>query len=242
MADSLKIMKIIRTVALALFIFALVLAADAQVATPQPGRAAAHTPPTAIAPLSPDLTPLLGQLQQVAQSTNLDMAKLRIEKWKTDSDNKKRAQQNADSISRNLTSALPGMVDQVRANPQSLAATFKLYRNLNALYDVAAGLAESAGAFGSKAEYEALARDAANIDNLRRSMGDKMAEMAAFQDTELSRLRTQLAQATAPPPAPPKKIVVDDEEKPKKPAARKKKPAAKPAASKPADTPTSKPQ
>jgi hypothetical protein len=236
--------KLIRTGALIACVLAVVVTASAQVASPQPGRVQA--PATPIPSMSSDLIPLLAQLQPAVQNTNLDIAKLRIEKWKTDSNVKQQAQQNADSIARNITSALPGMVDQVRANPQSLAAAFKLYRNVGALYDVLSGLAESAGAFGSKTEYDALARDVGQIDNIRRAMGDKLAEMAAFKDNEIVRLRAQAAQAAAPP-SPPKRIVVDDEEKPKKPA-KKKKPAttAKPAtgtASKPAGSDTgTKPQ
>lgn len=173
-----------------------------------------------------DLNPILGQLEQTAQALNLKLAKLRIEKWKADGGSKQQAQQNADSISRNLTAALPGMIGQVRANPQSLALDFKLYRNVSALYDVAASLTEAAGAFGPKAEYESLASEVANLDNVRRAMGDKLENMAAMTDSEVSRLRAQIAQAAAPPPEPPKKIVIDDaEEKPKKPV-RKKKPAA----------------
>ncbi len=238
MADALKSTK---TGALAACFLALALVAHAQVAAPQP-RTQTPAPATPIAPLAGDVIPLLGQVQQVAQSTNLDIAKLRIEKWKADSAMKQRVQQNADSISRNLTSALPGMLDQVRANPQSLAAMFNLYRDLNLVCDYTSTLADTAGMFGSKSEYDALGTDAANLENLRRAMGDKLAQMAAFRDNEITRLRTQLAQATAPPPAPPKKVVVDDEEKPKKPATRKKKPTAKPATEKPAETGTSKPQ
>jgi hypothetical protein len=210
-----------KTLAVLLCISMLPAFAGAQVA----GRT---EPSTTAAPqgIVSDLNPILGQLEQTAQALNLKLAKLRIEKWKADTGSKQQAQQNADSISRNLTSALPGMVAQVRANPQSLALDFKLYRNVSALYDVAASLTETAGAFGPKADYDSLASEVANLDNVRRAMGDKLENMAALTDTEITRLRTQIAQASAPPPEPPKKIVIDDAaEKPKK-SAKKKKPAA----------------
>jgi hypothetical protein len=149
-----------------------------------------------------DLSPILGQLQQTAQSLNLKLARLRIEKWKADSSVKQQVQQHADSISRNLTAALPGMIEQVRANPQSLATEFKLYRNVSALYDVTSSLTESAGAFGPKSDYDSLAGELENMDNLRRALGDKVENLAALKDTEVSRLQTQIAQAAAAPPAP----------------------------------------
>ncbi len=197
------------------------LAASAQVSSPRP----ASTQAPAAAQPAP-IVSLLPSLQQTAAAINLDIARLRIEKWKGDSSAKQQAQQNADSISRNITAALPGMMDQVRANPQSLAAAVKLYRNVNALYDVFSGLTESAGAFGSRPEYDALANNASKLDNVRRTLGEQLENMAAANDAEIVRLRTQATRVATPPP-PPKKIIVDEE--PAKKAAPKKKTAAKPA-------------
>lgn len=212
-----------KTRAIVLCISLLPVLAGAQVAgRTEPSNTA---PPQATVS---DLSPILGQLQQTAQSLNLKLARLRIEKWKTDSSIRQQAQQHADSISRNLTAALPGMIDQVRANPQSLAVEFKLYRNVSALYDVTSSLTESAGAFGPKSDYDSLAGELENMDNLRRALGDKVENLAALKDTEISRLQTQIAQAAAAPPTPPQKVVIDDQEqKPKKSTpAKKKKPAA----------------
>jgi len=107
------------------------------------------------------------------------------------------------------------MVAQVRASPQSLAAIFKLYRNLNALYDVLSALAESAGAFGPKADYGALAAHASSLDSLRRTMADYLESLAAARDAEIAGLRARAATA------PPGKIVIDQESPPKR--SRKKK-------------------
>src|SRR5690349_5477599 len=95
---------------------------------------------------------LLGQLEQQAQATQVDLAKLRIDRWKTDSTSKKQAQSNVESVSRNLHDALPAIMGELRAAPESLVSTFKLYRNLDALYDVLGSVVESTGAFGSKDE------------------------------------------------------------------------------------------
>ena len=116
------------------------------------------------------------------------------------------------------------MVSQVSASPESLALTFKLYRNVGALYDVLSNLAESAGAFGSKDEFQTLANYSNGIDKARRALADRMDRLAAAKDSELASLHTQVKalQAAIPPP-PPTKIVVDDIPKPKKPV--KKRPA-----------------
>jgi hypothetical protein len=128
-------------------------------------------------------------------------------------------QANADSLQRNMTVALPAMVEQVRANPGSVAAAFKLYRNMNALYDVLTTVTETAGAFGSKEEFQSLSADTTNLDNLRRSLADKVEAMASSRDTEIAQLQTRARQAAAATAAaPPKKIVVDDNEPAKKPS------------------------
>ncbi len=159
----------------------------------------------------------LDRLQAAASQANLEIAHMRIEKWKADAASKQQAQANADSLQRNLTSALPGLIDGVRAAPQDLNASFKLYRNLNALYDVFASFAESAGAFGPRSDYEALAQPLNIIDSVRHDLGDELENLTSSTQSELIQLRTQvrsLQQAAAA--APPKKIVVDDTEPEKK--------------------------
>ena len=123
-------------------------------------------------------------------------------------------------------------IQQVRANPQSLATNFKLYRNVNALYEVLVVLTESAGAFGGKGEYEAMGPHVGAIDDIRRNYGELLEGMAARQDAQLTAAR---AAATQPAnTTPPQKIIVDDTPAPTKKAPKKKKPAS-------ATTPAPKP-
>ena len=174
------------------------------------GQAAAQAATTSpIAQSSNSITslqPLLAQIDQTAQSAALDIAKLRIEKWKADNNSKQQAQANADSLQRNLSNALPTLTAGVRAAPQALAPTFKLYRNLTALYDVLAGLTESAGAFGPNQEFDSLKQATEAFDGYRRSLGDYLETLAAAKDSELVRLaRPQQAVTTTP-----RKIIVDN--------------------------------
>ncbi len=122
----------------------------------------------------------------------LDIGRMRIDKWKADGESKRQAQSNADSLQRNLTSALPALIDAVRSAPQDLSAGFKLYRNLNALYDVCESLTESAGAFGPKGDYEALARQLETVDTVRRDLGDALEQMTSSTQSELNQLRSQV--------------------------------------------------
>jgi len=175
-----------------------------------------------------DIQNLLAQLQAAAQSASRDISMMQIDKWKADRNSKSQSQSNADSLQRNLTAALPGMISDVRARPDDLTASFKLYRNLGALYDVMSSLAESAGAFGPKNDFQALAGDVSRLDDSRRLLGDRIATLASIKEGELTRLRSQVrATPAAAQSSSTKKVIVDDNE-PKKPAASKKKTTKKP--------------
>ncbi|MGP0021276.1 MAG: hypothetical protein ACLPHP_22090 [Candidatus Sulfotelmatobacter sp.] len=179
------------------------------------------------------LNGLLAQLEATSKNTQVDLPKLRIDRWKTSAASKKETLAKIDSIQRNLQGTLPDVISQLRASPEDLPATFKLYRNLDALCDVVGSVAEDTGAFGSKDELQSLANDLSGFDSTRKQMAQRMETLSSAKEAEIVRLRTDLKTAQAAIPAtPPKKIVVDDNAPAKKPVV-KKKPAAKPA------TPTS---
>lgn len=209
------------------------------------------SPPSSAAPVAyasvSELNLLLSGLEQTSQATQLDLAKLRIEKWKTDANTKRGEQTDVASIQRNLQSALPEMVTQLRSSPEDMPTTFKLYRNLDALYGVLGSVVESAGAFGSRDEFQTLQNDLNALERARREFADRMDTLAQSKEGELSRLRAQVqtlqaAQTAAPPP--PKKTIVDDTEAPKKTVKKKttKKPSSSSTQQQPAANPESKPQ
>jgi len=198
-----------------------------------PAAASAQTPtndrpsPVAYASVS-ELNSILGQVRDVAQSIEGDLAKTRVDRWKADAATKRDAQANVESIRRNVQSALPEIITQLNNTPEDLAASFKLYRNLDALYDVFGPVAESAGAFGSKDEYQNLSNDLNALQSARHALGERMQNLAAAKESELTRLRNQVRTLqAATPPEPPKKVIVDDTVPPKKPVKKK---SAKPAA------------
>jgi hypothetical protein len=175
------------------------------------------------------LNGMLAQLEASAKSALADLANLRIERWKTDGGSKKQTLANVDSIQRNLQGALPEIIAQLRAQPEDVPTTFKLYRNLDALYDVLGNVVEVTGAFGSKDDFQSLANDLSTFEGTRKQLAQRIESLSSAKEAEIVRLRTDLKTAQAAiPAAPPKKIVVDDTEPPKKPVVRKKKPASPP--------------
>ena len=219
-------MKLSRILYLSIAMACMVASACAQVSVVP----ASGTAPVSYASMT-EVNGLVAQLNSASQTLDGDLGKLRVEKWKTDGDTKRQSLANVESIQRNLQSALPGMVTQVNAAPDSLGATFKLYRNVGALYDVVSNLAESAGAFGGKDEYQSLANDASSVEKARRALADRMDKLALAKDSELATLHKQVQTLQAAiPPEPPVKVVIDDNPKPKKAVKKKVKPAVAPAA------------
>lgn len=208
-----------------------------QTAAPSPSKPGESAAPVPYSSAS-QVNLLLTQLEQISQSMQKDLAGLRIEAWKkTDANSKRGSQADVASIQRNLQTALPEMVAELRKSPESLPSTFKLYRNLDALCDVFVSLAEATGAFGSRDDYQLLQNDLNALESSRRMFADRMEVLAASKEAEVAGLRSDLQKARAiEQAAPPKKVVVDDTEpapkKPvhKKPAAKAPKPPANPAA------------
>ena len=188
-----------------------------------PGQAASQTPQSsAVAASDPSLNDLLSRVKATAEKTDEDLGRLRIDKWKADGDNKRQAQSSADSIHRNLVNAVPDLIQAVQAAPGSLLANFRLYRDLNALYETFYALTESAGAFGSSGEYQALAADLEQLDSARQQFAQRLDLLAGANDAELARLRSRPAAAPAKGPPTSNKIVVDENQ----PVKKKRKPAA----------------
>jgi hypothetical protein len=178
-------------------------------------------------PAVPDLNAVLADLQHVVQSANSDISKLRIEKWKADNSQKQEMQQVANSLQRNITSAVPGLISDLQSSQGSVSRAFKLYHNLNVVYEFLNSLSEAAGAFGKREEYEPLAGDASSLDKIRQSLSEYIQQRAAILETP-PKPSTQAETAQ-----PPKKIVIDDSPTPPKKTKKKKAPAAPSTASNP---------
>jgi hypothetical protein len=164
-----------------------------------------------------DLNQIVAQIERVAMSTNGDIAKLRIDKWKTDSQQRQQLQKVSDSLQRNITDAVPGLIADVQNTHGSVSSSFKLYHNLNVVYEFLSSLADAAGALGKREEYEPLAQDAAALDAVRSSLSGYIEQTASSYES-----RMQNAARNAQQAPPPVKVIVDDEPV-KKPKPKKKK-------------------
>jgi hypothetical protein len=197
----------------------LVLSLSFGVAAQASAQQAASTAPQTRQPVMPDLNAILASLQRTAGTASADIGKLRIEKWKADSTQKQQMQQVADSLQKNIVYAIPGLITDVQNSRGSVSKSFKLYHNMNVLYEFMNSLAEAAGAFGKKEEYEPLASDASAIDSIRQNLSTYIEQAANNLEA-----RPQQASTTQQGTGP-KKIVIDDSAPPAKKTAKKKKPA-----------------
>ena len=206
----------------------------------------AYTQSASNAPAAPvsvssiaELNQIIANLRHASESAQADLSHLRIEKWKADGNTKRQSQSDTESILRNLQNAMPAILTDLQNSPENLALTFKLYRNLDALYDVLTSVVESAGAFGSKDEFQALSNDLNMVDNTRHAFAERMDKLATSKESEIGELRVALQSARAA--IPPKKTVVDDTEPDVKKPSPRKKPASKSSASKPSSATVPKP-
>src|SRR5215471_6303902 len=141
------------------------------------------------------LNGLLSQIEATSKNTQDDLSKMRIEKWKASGTDKKQALGNVDSIQRNLQGALPEIITQLRNAPEDLSATFKLYRNLDALYDVLNNVAELAGAFGSKDDFQSISNDLTGFESARKQLAERIESLASSKEAEITRLSAALKTA-----------------------------------------------
>jgi len=181
----------------------------------QPQTPASPNPQRQAPAQGPDLNAIVLQVQQATSSASVNIGKLRIEKWKTDAGQKQQLQQIADSLQKNIANAMPGLINDVSGSKGSALTSFKLYHNLNVLYEFLSGLADAAGSLGKREEYEPLATDAAAIDTARQNLSSYIEQTVG-----------KLESANRPPPAgtnpaqshqpgtvvPGRKVVVIDED------------------------------
>lgn len=224
-------MKIGLTIPLLLFAPALMLSQAPPTSSEPSGAPPATVAGTPTSAIAPDLD----RLQAVASQANTVIGRLGIQKWKTSSEARSTAQADADSAQRNLKSALPVLIDAVRSAPGDVNAEFKLYRNLNALYDVFGTLTEATRVFGQKGDYAELSQQSQTISSIRRKLGENLEQLTATTQKQLDQMRLQiksqqeqLASAQAAAAEARKQVELAQAEPPKKTATKKKAVAKKP--------------
>jgi hypothetical protein len=195
--------------------------ATQQVQSTQPTQTSAQPPAV-------NLNAILVQIQQATNSASVNIGKLRIERWKTDSDQKQQLQHIGDSLQKSIANALPVLITAVESSHGGVAASFKLYHNINVVYENLNYLADVAGGLGKREEFDPLAADCAALESARQNLSIYIEQSAG----KLEAAARQPA-GTIPMPlsGPQRKVVVinEDEEPPKKhPKPTKKKTSATP--------------
>lgn len=156
------------------------------------------------------------------------LSALTVSKWKAPGDVRQTTQADVDSMQRDLTGTLPGLLAAAHADPTKLAPVFAVYRNVDALYDVLLRVSETAQLAGATNDGRSLEEQRTALEASRRQVSTALLQSAQAQDAEVMQLRT-------PPPSAPAaaagagKTVVDDGPPAKaKPATRRRKPATPP--------------
>ncbi|MBZ5508625.1 MAG: hypothetical protein LAO78_24460 [Acidobacteriia bacterium] len=207
--------------------------AGAQVQTQAAPAQRTQPAPQQQPPAAADLNAVLLQVQQVTSSTSVNIGRLRIEKWKTDSEQKQQLQQVAESLQKNIATAVPGMVTDVQSSRGSVVTSFKLYHNLNVLYENLNYLADVAGSLGKKEEFEPLSADCAALESARKNLSIYIEQAAVRLESANRALTNSATQARQAPgtPVTGKKVIVEDDQPAKKPAKPTKKRTSPPPAS-----------
>ncbi len=162
----------------------------------------------------------MGVLQPAVLSLQQTLDALRVDKWKASKDLKAATTANVESIRRDLEGALPGLTTAADASPASLPAALALSRNVGALYDVAVRVTVIAESTAPGDQADALGRSLSGLESARRTLADRMQQMAAAQDAKVADLQKQLN--TRPAVAPVCPPVVAATPPRKTPAKRKK--------------------
>lgn len=149
------------------------------------------------APPASSLTQAAASLRPVLLDMAHALASLNIKHWKAPGAVRSACQADADSIQRDMNGTLPGLVEQSNAAPTSVSASFALYRNLDALYDVLLRLTETAVLTAPRIQAGNLQYALTRLESARKGIGDAIFTSAKDHDAELARLQTAVRSAEA---------------------------------------------
>lgn len=179
---------------------------------------------------------LSAALNQVSQA----LGNMNVSRWKAPGEVRGAAQQNAESIQRDLHDTLPGLLAQADAAPGSVTAIFPVYRNIDALYDVLLRISQSANLAAPREEAANIDSALSQLESARKNLGNAVFSAAKAREDEVVKLHTLIAQnAAAARQAPPPKTTVIDDGPVKTSSARRHK--KKPAPASPAAPPATQP-
>lgn len=167
------------------------------------GQAPAEAPaPTAVSP-SAILRPALANVQSTT-------AELRISKWKIPGSARKAAEDDVNSIQRDLGGTLPGLLAHADSAPGSVPPSFAVYRNVDALYDVLLRISQTADLAAPSKEAAAIASALRELEAARRSLGDSILNTSQRHETRLVALESAIREARTAHSARKHETIVND--------------------------------
>jgi hypothetical protein len=195
-------MRIFHAVILAatLCLPATVSAAQAPTNPPQnpaPARPPAHTHPSEL------LKPSLDSVQQTLYAVKLD-------KWKRGTV-REEAGDHINALLKDIENTLPPLLQDADAAPGTFSKVLPMYRNVDAFYDVLLRVVEAARVSAPADQVTQLEEALIGLSKARRTLDDRLQDMAVDQEKQLGDLRSTVqkqtvalstASAVAPAPAP----------------------------------------
>lgn len=150
----------------------------------------------------------LGQrVEASVQNLRASVQTLTPDQWKTSKDEKQELTAAQQSLQRNLSEAVPGLLQTWNRAPQNLSEAFRLYRDLDVVYQVTSRLAASAGQHAPTGQARTILASTDQLKQTLQQLGDYIQATAALQYTQVQ----QACAAAQPAPAPaPKSIVIND--------------------------------
>ena len=168
-------------------------------------------------------------LQPAVLNLQQTMDFVRVEKWKAAKEVKGATLDNVGSIRKDVEQTLPGLVTAADAAPESLVAALALSRNVGALYDVVLRVTVIAEAGAPADQVDALEKSLHGLESARRTLADRMQQIATAEELKVGTLQKQLKAQPAVAVVCPPVVAATPAKTPAAPVKHKKK--AKPAAS-----------
>ena len=170
---------------------------------------------TSAAQIRRDLNTSLADLERVTAATNSDIANFsesgasRWKMWQKLNSHKRDEKQMAAAIQRNITNAMPVLIRDVQSSRGSVSTTFKLYNNLNVVYETLDTLVETSDRDGKKSEMGPLTNDLEAMGHVRRELSAYIQQASISLDNKRPQSYSTSSSTSARPSAP-KKAVIDD--------------------------------
>ncbi len=149
---------------------------------------------------------LADSLQQLQQAIEINPAN----RLHTDQRDRTRYQAAQSAIQRNLQQAVPGLLQAAQSQPQNLAAAFRLYRDLEAVEQVARQVAATGLQHGHKPDSTVLYQSARQLEAQISRLADYIQATATRQQLWLQQQARQAQARAAAARRAPRRLIINN--------------------------------